>query len=65
MIPRGDETAYHVGAALAWLVARMETFCSPPGDDDTLGTDDDIAITPKGLTEDQEAAAAEFYGWEV
>jgi site-specific DNA recombinase len=31
----------------------------------TVGTDGSIAITPKGLTDEEEAAAAEFYGWEV
>jgi hypothetical protein len=31
----------------------------------TVGTDDTIAITPKGLSDEEEAAAAEFYGWEV
>jgi site-specific DNA recombinase len=31
----------------------------------TVGTDATIAITPKGLSDEEEAAAAEFYGWEV
>ena len=31
----------------------------------TIGTDGTIAITPKGLSDQEEAAAAEFYGWEV
>lgn len=31
----------------------------------TVGPDGEVQLTPNGLTEDQEAAAAEFYGWEV
>ena len=31
----------------------------------TIGTDGTISITPKGLSDEEEAAAAEFYGWEV
>jgi len=31
----------------------------------TIGTDGAIAFTPKGLSDEEEAAAAEFYGWEV
>jgi site-specific DNA recombinase len=31
----------------------------------TIGANGAVVITPKGLTDEEEAAAAEFYGWEV
>jgi site-specific DNA recombinase len=52
------------GAVAEW----QEVFAAMSANDIqgiTIGTDGTFAITPKGLSDEEEAAAAEFYGWEV
>jgi len=50
------------GAVAEW----QEIFAAMSANDIqgiTIGTDGSISITPKGLSDEDEAAAAEFYGW--